>query len=518
MSIRPKLIIWADVFGLGNKTYEHYNEVAIYVDKRLEELGATRVFELGLGDDDANIEDDFITWKDKFWPAVCEYFGLEGAGEDVSVRQYRLTEHTDVNLERVFTGEVARLQSLKNQRPPYDAKNPFLSQIKVNRELHTGGDRSCMHIEFDLEGSKMRYDSGDHLAVYPVNNDELLEKLGKLLNYDLDRVFTLTNTDEESSKKHPFPCPCSYKTAFRHYLDITSNPRTHILKELSEYATDPKEKEMLKQMASTTPEGKALYQKWIIEDNRNIIHILEDLPSCKPAIDHLCELLPRLQCRYYSISSSSKLYPTTVHVTAVVVEYETPTKRLNKGVATSWLKSLVPTADTVPTAPIFIRKSQFRLPTRMQTPIIMIGPGTGLAPFRGFIQERHLAKQDGKPVGDTILYFGCRRQSEDFLYKNELEEYVAAGTLKMHVAFSRDQAEKVYVTHLLSKNADELWRVVGENNGHLYICGDARTMARDVNDIVRKVLIEKGNMDEQQAQAYLKKMEAQKRYSSDVWS
>ncbi|EEB11242.1 NADPH--cytochrome P450, putative [Pediculus humanus corporis] len=511
------------VFGLGNKTYEHYNEVAIYVDKRLEELGATRVFELGLGDDDANIEDDFITWKDKFWPAVCEYFGLEGAGEDVSVRQYRLTEHEEYNPERVFTGEVARLQSLKNQRPPYDAKNPFLSQIKVNRELHTGGDRSCMHIEFDIEGSKMRYDSGDHLAVYPVNSSELIEKLGSLLNFDLDRVFTLTNTDEESSKKHPFPCPCSYRTAFRHYLDITSNPRTHILKELSEYATDPKEKEMLKLMSSTSPEGKALYQKWIIEDNRNIIHILEDLPSCTPAIDHLCELLPRLQCRYYSISSSAKLYPTSVHVTAVLVQYETPTNRVNKGVATSWLKTLVPAGGEgeekeFPSAPIFIRKSQFRLPTRMQTPIIMIGPGTGLAPFRGFIQERHLAKEEGKPIGDTILYFGCRKKSEDFLYKEELEKYVESGTLKMHVAFSRDQPEKIYVTHLLSQNADELWEVIGENNGHLYICGDARTMARDVNDIVRKVLIDKGNMTEQQAQAYLKKMEAQKRFSSDVWS
>ncbi|CAB0008926.1 unnamed protein product, partial [Nesidiocoris tenuis] len=146
------------VFGLGNKTYEHYNEVAIYVDKRLEELGATRVVELGLGDDDANIEDDFITWKDMFWPTVCEHFGIEGAGEDVSIRQYKLTEHTDSVPERVYTGEVARLFSFINQRPPFDLKNPYLAPIKVNRELNKGGDRSCMHIEFDIEGSKIRYD------------------------------------------------------------------------------------------------------------------------------------------------------------------------------------------------------------------------------------------------------------------------------------------------------------------------------------------------------------------------
>ncbi|KAL0272143.1 UNVERIFIED_CONTAM: hypothetical protein PYX00_005224 [Menopon gallinae] len=506
------------VFGLGNKTYEHYNEVAIYVDKRLEELGATRVFELGLGDDDANIEDDFITWKDRFWPAVCEFMKIEATGEDVSVRQYRLTEHADLEAEKIYTGEVARLHSFKNQRPPFDAKNPYLSKIKVNRELHTGGPRSCMHIEFDIDGSKMRYDSGDHLAVYPKNDPVLVNKLGELLDQDLDVIFTLTNTDEESSKKNPFPCPCSYRTALTHYLDITSNPRTHILKELSEYASDAKEKEMLKQMASTSPEGKALYQSWIIEDNRNIVHVLEDMPSCKPKLDHVCELVPRLQCRFYSISSSPKLYPSTVHVTAVLVEYKTPTNRINKGVATCWLRELKPSGEDYPVAPIFIRKSQFRLPTRPQTPIIMIGPGTGLAPFRGFIQERHLAREEGKPVGDTILYFGCRKRSEDFLYREELEKYVESGSLKLHVAFSRDQEQKVYVTHLLKENADELWRVIGENNGHLYICGDARTMARDVHDIVQKVIIEKGNMTEQEAAAYMKKMEAQKRYSSDVWS
>ncbi|XP_063225113.1 NADPH--cytochrome P450 reductase [Bacillus rossius redtenbacheri] len=508
------------VFGLGNKTYEHYNEVGKYVDKRLEELGATRVFELGLGDDDANIEEDFITWKDRFWPVVCEYFGIEATGEDVSVRQYRLTEHTDANLDRVYTGEMARLHSLKNQRPPFDAKNPFLSKIKVNRELHKTGDRSCMHIEFDIENSKMRYETGDHLAVYPQNNTELVNRLGELLSVDLDTVITLTNTDEESTKKHPFPCPCSYRTALSHYLDITSNPRTHVLKEIIEYTQDPKDQELLRLMSSNSVEGKQKYTQWIIQDNRNIVHILEDLPSCKPALDHLCELLPRLQARYYSISSSPKVHPDTVHITAVLVQYETPTKRTNKGVATTWLAAKQPAGgdDERCVAPIYIRRSQFRLPTRPQVPIIMIGPGTGLAPFRGFIQERNQLREEGKPVGETILYFGCRKKSEDFIYEEELTEYVNNGTLKMHVAFSRDQKEKVYVTHLLEQNKDELWRVIGENNGNLYVCGDARNMARDVHNIIEKVVQEKGGMTESQAATYVKKMEAQKRYSADVWS
>lgn len=329
-----------------------------------------------------------------------------------------------------------------------------------------------MHIEFDIEGSKIRYDAGDHLAVYAVNNEELVEKIGKMCNADLDTLFTLTNTDEESSKKNPFPCPCTYRTALRHYVDITMNPRTHVLKELSEYATDEAEKERLKQMASITPEGKALYQKWINQENRNIVDVLEDSPSCHPTIDHLMELLPRLQPRYYSISSSPKVCNNRIHITAVLVDYETPTGRNHKGVATSWLATKKPDNGTVlPKVPIFVRKSQFRLPNRTQTPVIMIGPGTGLAPFRGFIQERDLAKEDGKEVGETILYFGCRKRAEDFIYAEELENYVKKGSLEMRVAFSRDQKEKQYVTHLLEQDKDKLWNVIGENNGHVYICG-----------------------------------------------
>ncbi|XP_022234795.1 NADPH--cytochrome P450 reductase [Drosophila obscura] len=506
------------VFGLGNKTYEHYNKVAIYVDKRLEELGANRVFELGLGDDDANIEDDFITWKDRFWPAVCDHFGIEGGGEEVLIRQYRLLEQPDVQPDRIYTGEIARLHSMQNQRPPFDAKNPFLAPIKVNRELHKGGGRSCMHIELSIEGSKMRYDAGDHVAMYPINDKSLVEKLGQLCNADLDTVFSLINTDTDSSKKHPFPCPTTYRTALTHYLEITAIPRTHILKELAEYCTDEKEKELLRSMASISPEGKEKYQSWIQDACRNVVHILEDIKSCRPPIDHVCELLPRLQPRYYSISSSAKLHPTDVHVTAVLVEYKTPTGRTNKGVATTYLKNKVPGGSDEVKVPVFIRKSQFRLPTKPETPIIMVGPGTGLAPFRGFIQERQFLRDEGKTVGESVLYFGCRKRSEDYIYESELEEWVKKGTLNLKAAFSRDSGKKVYVQHLLEQDADLIWNAIGENKGHFYICGDAKNMAVDVRNILVKILSTKGNMSEADAVQYIKKMEAQKRYSADVWS
>nr|AQR00227.1 NADPH-cytochrome P450 reductase [Cnaphalocrocis medinalis] len=509
------------VFGLGNKTYEHYNAVAIYLDKRLEELGATQVFELGLGDDDANIEDDFITWKDRFWPAVCEKYNIENTGEEELTRQFSLVTHApdEIPSANVFTGEIARLHTYQVQRPPYDAKNPFLAQIAVNRELHKGGDRSCLHIELDISDSKMRYEAGDHVAVYPINDSNLVERLGNLTDSNLDEVFSLINTDQESSKKHPFPCPTSYRTALSHYLEITALPRTHIMRELAEYCSDEEDKKKLLLMATNSQEGKALYQSFVVDACRNIVHILEDIKSCKPPLDHLCELLPGLQPRYYSISSSPKMHPETVHVTAVVVQYKTPTGRVNKGVATTWLAQHKPVpGQPLPRVPVYIRKSQFRLPLQAQTPIIMVGPGTGLAPFRGFLQERAHARASGKEVGENVLYFGCRHRDQDYIYHEELEEFEKNGDVILNVAFSRDQAQKVYVTHLLEKNLDKVWDILGNRNGHFYVCGDAKNMAIDVRNLVLKAIKEKGGKTEAEAVQFLKKLDSMKKYSSDVWS
>lgn len=509
------------VFGLGNKTYEHYNAVAIYLDKRLEQLGACRVFELGLGDDDANIEDDFITWKDKFWPAVCEKYNIESTGEEELTRQFSLVTHApdEISPNNVFTGEIARLHSLQVQRPPYDAKNPFLAQITVNKELHKGGDRSCLHVELDISDSKMRYEAGDHVAVYPINDENLVKRLGELTNANLDEIFSLINTDQESTKKNPFPCPTSYRTALSHYVEITALPRTHILRELVEYCTDEEDKKKLLLMSTNSQDGKALYQSFVVDACRNIVHILEDIASCKPPLDHICELLPRLQPRYYSISSSPKLHPETVHITAVVVQYKTPTGRVNKGVATTWLAQHKPEpGKPLPRVPVYIRKSQFRLPMQTHTPIVMVGPGTGLAPFRGFLQERAHARAQGKEVALNVLYFGCRHKDQDYIYQEELEEYEKNGDVKLNIAFSRDQAQKVYVTHLLEKDLDQLWDIIGNQNGHFYICGDAKNMAVDVRNIVLRAIQEKGGRTESDAVQFLKKLESMKKYSADVWS
>ena len=319
--------------------------MGIFVDEQLEKLGGKRIHVLGQGDDDCNLEDDFITWKENFWGSVCDKFGIEASGEDFNTRQYeaKILGEDDFKPEKLYKGEPARLKSFITQRPPFDVKNPYLAPIRVNRNLHSDkSDRVCMHIEVDIKDSRIRYDAGDHVAVYPENDRDLVKRLGELMEVDLDTVFTMINLDEDSTKKHPFPCPTTYRTALTHYVDITALPRTHIMKELAEYASDPAEKEKLNLMATTSQEGKDLYQTWVQDSCRHLAHILEDMPSCKPKIDHVMELLPRLQPRFYSISSSSRVHNDSVHITAVVVEYKTKSGRTNKGVATKWLQPKVP--------------------------------------------------------------------------------------------------------------------------------------------------------------------------------
>uniref|UniRef100_A0A8C0MXY2 NADPH--cytochrome P450 reductase n=1 Tax=Canis lupus familiaris TaxID=9615 RepID=A0A8C0MXY2_CANLF len=538
------------VFGLGNKTYEHFNAMGKYVDKRLEQLGAQRIFELGMGDDDGNLEEDFITWREQFWPAVCEHFGVEATGEESSIRQYELVVHTDIDMAKVYVGEMGRLKSYENQKPPFDAKNPFLAAVTTNRKLNQGTERHLMHLELDISDSKLRYESGDHVAVYPANDSALVNQLGEILGADLDVVMSLNNLDEESNKKHPFPCPTSYRTALTYYLDITNPPRTNVLYELAQYASEPTEQEHLRKMASSSGEGKELYLSWVVEARRHILAILQDYPSLRPPIDHLCELLPRLQARYYSIASSSKVHPNSVHICAVAVEYQTRSGRINKGVATSWLRAKEPAGENGRRAlvPMFVRKSQFRLPFKAATPVIMVGPGTGVAPFIGFIQERAWLRQQGKcgpgrgslgsrevpcshvpahscPTaqarrwGRHLLYYGCRRSDEDYLYREELAQFHQDGSLtQLNVAFSREQPHKVYVQHLLKRDKEHLWQLIHEAGAHIYVCGDARNMARDVQNTFYDIVAEVGAMEHAQAVDYIKKLMTKGRYSLDVWS
>lgn len=500
------------VFGLGNKTYEHFNEVGKFFDKRLEEFGGERLFELGLADDDGNLEEDFMRWREQFLPAIAQRFGWELSSNGKLDRQYRL-EIIAEPTTTIFTGEFGRVGAFNNQRPPFDQKNPYISQIVVNNELHSeASDRSCRHVEFNVDSSRIRYEAGDHVAVFATNESALVEKLSELLSVDLETVFKLINMDEESTKKHPFPCPCTYRTALTHYVDICSPVKSHVLKALAEFTEDESTKERLTLLSTASEEGLRDYSHFIVKERRNIVDVLEYF-NCKPPLDLLLEMLPRLQARYYSISSSPKENNTRIAVTAVVLKYNIG-NRLVKGVCTNYLAAL-PEQSTVP---IFIRKSTLRLPNRLQTPVIMIGPGTGFAPFRGFLHERLWHKKQGKEIADMDLYFGCRHPEQDHIYKEEMEEFVKLGIItELHVAYSRILAEKVYVQHKLWENRERVWALIKQGSA-IYVCGDARNMARDVQNIFYRIFGEIGGLDVDASQKLMKDMERQRLYQADVWS
>lgn len=243
--------------------------------------------------------------------------------------------------------------------------------------------------------------------------------------------------------------------------------------------------------------------------------ILEEFPSVNMPVDHLLELLPFLQPRYYSISSSFTAYPKSVHITAAVVAYNAPSGFQVEGVATSFMSRLDLVNKKIP---IYIRSSQFRLPTNAKLPVIMIGPGTGLAPFRGFIQERVAQKTGGKEVGEMVLFFGCQKQQQHFMYREELENYVNQGVLtRLFTAFSRDQTDKIYVQHRLLEQKQLVWELL-EKGAYVYICGDAKHMARDVNGTLQTIIQAMGGKTEKQAEDFVKMLGQKRRLQQDVWS
>ncbi|KNC78985.1 hypothetical protein SARC_08600 [Sphaeroforma arctica JP610] len=512
------------VFALGNSTYEHYQAVGRLADKVLKRLGATQVCARGEGDDDKNIEEDFIKWKKGMFRSMCKQFNMEvpeGVENAVAARQYKLTEvNTAEKKVRVYEGEMGRHRSIPFPRTFVpDSKNPQMVRVKVNRELYKDKTRSCRHVELDISGTKIKYYAGDHVGIYPTNNTDLVLEMGRLLQVNLDAVLKLEPTEANASKRVPFPSPCTYRAAFAHYLDINQHPKPHQLRQMAQYA-EGQDKEFLLHLASE--KGAEEYNKWVLTECRTYAEVIKSLNTLNPPADLIIEIMPRLQPRYYSISSSNKAHPDSIHVTAVVVEYDTPTGRSVQGVCTSYLQNIsCDDSYDLPEVPIFVRHSTFRLPKSISTPIVMIGPGTGLAPFRGFLQDREqdMLKLEGDDkLGKSMLFYGCRNRNEDYLYQEELEAFNASGVVDdLQVAFSRESAEKVYVSHLMKQHKKQIWDML-DQKGHIYVCGDARNMAKDVHQILHDLIVEHGGHSFEGAEKYIRDLQSRGRYAQDVWS
>ncbi len=375
-------------------------------------------------------------------------------------------------------------------QPTYSRANPFPAKLLVNRRLSgPGSEKDTRHIELSLAGSGLSYEVGESIAVYPTNCPELVEEM----------IATLGASGEESVPNNKGGTTTFREALLRDYSITQPTPK--ILRAIAERASAAP---LLNELLDPDRKQDLDTYLWGMET----IDFLEEHPSIRFAPAEFVGLLSKLQPRLYSVASSLKAFPEQVHFIIDVVTYESH-GRQRKGVCSTFLADR---CDHSP-VPVFPSKSKFHLPEDNDVPIIMVGPGTGVAPFRAFLQERQAIGARGK----TWLFFGAQREQSDFSYREEFEKFSADGWLtRLDTAFSRDQAQKIYVQHRMLEAGDEIWKWL-EEGAYFYVCGDAKRMAKDVDAALRKIVQEKGGLKIEAASDYVEKLKTNKRYRRDVY-
>lgn len=380
--------------------------------------------------------------------------------------------------------------------PSHTKDNPFLSALVDNRILNgPGSQKETRHIAVDIAGSGLAYEVGDSLGIFPSNAPGAVSEVLATLGARGDEPVTLPKHDE----------PDALKEALLHHLSIGPQSKK-FLQALAERTADPGERKRLE--ALLTPEARQEMTEFLA--HRELVDLLEEHPSARFTPQELVDNLKRLVPRLYSIASSPRLYPDEVHLTVAVVRYRT-NERERVGVCSTYLAERVPlnTRDV----PVFLAKSHFGLPEEADRDIIMVGPGTGIAPFRAFLQERAALGSTGR----NWLFFGDQHRDCDYLYGEEFERYREDGKLdRISLAFSRDQEKKIYVQDRMLEEARTLWEWI-QGGAVFYVCGDAHRMAKDVDSALHRIVREQGDMSEEEASSYVKLMRKEKRYQRDVY-
>jgi sulfite reductase (NADPH) flavoprotein alpha-component len=382
--------------------------------------------------------------------------------------------------------------------PAFSKDHPFPARIIDQRLLsQPGSAKETRHFAVSLAGSGLHYKAGDSLGVFPTNRPEEVAELLRLLG--------ATGDEPVSPAMLRLTAPIPLRDALTARLAL-SGPTRKFVETLAAKTTSADEQARLAGLLA--PESKEVLTAWL--DEREFVDLLAEFPGARftpqEFVDHQRKLMPRL----YSIASSPRVFPTEVHLTVAVVRYTT-NHRDRVGVATTFLADRVQQHNTP--VPVFVSHSHFGVPDNGARDCIMVGPGTGVAPFRAFLQERIAAGATGR----NWLFFGDQHRATDFLYGGEWEAWHAAGQLtRLDTAFSRDQPAKIYVQDRMRENAAELWAWL-QAGAYFYVCGDAKRMAKDVDTALHDVISQQGGMTLPQAIDYVKQMKKDKRYQRDVY-
>src|SRR5205809_2950360 len=376
--------------------------------------------------------------------------------------------------------------------PRYTRTNPFPARMVVNRRLSgPESEKDTRHFELDLTGWGLSFEVGDSLAVYATNDPELVDEIIRTLGAIGDEQVPRLKGE-----------PTTLREALLRDYSITQ-PTPKFLRAMAERASAAPTLTYL--LAPNRKQDLETYL-WGME----IVDFLSEHPSARFAPEEFVGLLTKLQPRLYSVASSLRAYPDQVHLIVDVVQYESH-GRVRKGVCSAFLAER---ADDV-SVPVFPTVAKhFHLPEDPNTPIIMIGPGTGVAPFRAYLQERKATGAKGK----NWLFFGSQHERCDFAYGDEFEVYKKEGLLaRLDCAWSRDQQQKIYVQHKMMENAAEIWKWIDAQGAHFFVCGDARRMAKDVDATLRKIVQAQGGKSVEEANEYVEKLKSEKRYKRDVY-
>ncbi len=451
------------ILSLGDSSYEFFCQTGKEFDQRLEELGGTRLYPRV--DCDLDFEELAAEWTEGV---------LNG-----------LSEGSGAQMEAAVAVEDASAQP-----STYSRTNPFKAEVLENLNLNgRGSNKETRHLELSLEGSGLTFEPGDSLGVYPENDPELVDSLISELGFNPDEVVKVNKQGDVRS----------LRAALISNFEITT-----LTKPLLEQVAKLTGNEELHALISDSAKVKEYVY------GRDLLDLIKDFGPLGVSVGDFVALLRKLPARLYSIASSLEANPDEVHLTIGAVRYDSH-GRERKGVCSILCAERLQPGDTLP---VYIQHNQnFKLPSNPETPIIMVGPGTGVAPFRSFMQEREEVGAEGK----SWMFFGDQHFVTDFLYQTEWQQWLKDGVLtKMDVAFSRDTAEKVYVQHRMKEHSKELFEWL-EEGAVVYICGDEKHMAHDVHNTLIDIIEQEGNVSREQAEQYLADMQQQKRYQRDVY-